>query len=81
MVDTDNNGSIDYSEFVTACINKKDILSKERLRNAFRVFDKDDSGGIDLDELKEVFKMTGNLSDEVYDEMIREFDIDGDGNI
>ena len=39
MVDTDNNGSIDYSEFITACINKEDILSKERLRLAFNIID------------------------------------------
>ena len=72
MVDTDHNGSIDYSEFVTACINKENILSRKRLKAAFRIFDKDNSGGIDMDELKEVFRNSGDISDEVFKEMIRE---------
>lgn len=72
MVDTDNNGSIDYSEFVTACINKENILSRERLKAAFNIFDKDSSGGIDMDELKEVFRNSGNITDDVFKEMIRE---------
>lgn len=72
MVDTDHNGSIDYSEFVTACINKEKILSKERLRNAFNMFDKDNSGGIDTDELKIIFKNSGDIADNVFKEMIKE---------
>jgi len=55
MVDTDNNGAIDYSEFITASIDKQSILSKKRLRAAFRIFDKDGSGAIDVGELKEIF--------------------------
>ena len=72
MVDTDKNGSIDYSEFVTACVNKENILSRKRLKAAFRIFDKDNSGGIDMDELKEVFRNSGDISDDVFKEMIRE---------
>jgi len=72
MVDTDGNGSIDYSEFVTACINKESILSKKRLKAAFRIFDKDNNGGIDMGELKEIFKNSGDISDNVFKEMIRE---------
>ncbi len=30
--DSDNNGFIDYSEFVAATVNKKKLLSKERLK-------------------------------------------------
>ena len=74
MVDTDGNGSIDYSEFVTACINKESILSKKRLKAAFRIFDKDNSGGIDMDELKEIFGNSGKLTKEDVEGMIKEFD-------
>ena len=31
MVDTDGNNCIDYSEFVTACIDRKKFLSMKRL--------------------------------------------------
>jgi calcium-dependent protein kinase len=81
MVDTDGNGSIDYSEFVTACINKESILSKKRLKAAFRIFDKDNSGGIDMDELKEIFNNSGKLTNEEISLMIKEMDINGDGEI
>lgn len=34
-VDTDHNGWIDYSEFISATIDKRKLLSKERLKAAF----------------------------------------------
>lgn len=52
MVDTDQNGCIDYSEFVMATLNKKNLLSEERLEAAFKIFDKDNSGYIDANEIK-----------------------------
>jgi calcium-dependent protein kinase len=39
-VDMDKNGCIDYSEFISATIDKRKLLSKERLRAAFSLFDK-----------------------------------------
>ena len=39
-VDFDKNGSIDYSEFIAATVNKRHLLSKERLKAAFAVFDR-----------------------------------------
>jgi calcium-dependent protein kinase len=38
--DTDQNGHIDYSEFISATIDKKKLLSKERLKLAFSIFDR-----------------------------------------
>ncbi len=40
QLDIDNNGYIDYTEFVLATINKKRLLSKERLYLAFAIFDR-----------------------------------------
>lgn len=39
-VDIDGNGYIDLTEFVMATINKKKLLSHERLVSAFKMFDK-----------------------------------------
>lgn len=39
-VDTNNSGEIDYSEFVTASINRQKLLSKEKLDIVFKMFDK-----------------------------------------
>jgi calcium-dependent protein kinase len=38
--DTDKNGHIDYSEFISATIDKRKLLSKERLKHAFAIFDR-----------------------------------------
>ena len=56
QVDTDNNGCIDFSEFVTATIDRKKFLSQKRLKQAYSMFDNDSSGGIDVQELKDIFK-------------------------
>jgi calcium-dependent protein kinase len=53
-VDTDGSGFIDYSEFVVASINEKQMLSNEKLQAAFRMFDKDGSGSISSEEIKAV---------------------------
>jgi calcium-dependent protein kinase len=39
-VDIDKNGCIDYSEFISATIDKRKLLSKERLKAAFALFDR-----------------------------------------
>ena len=51
-VDIDKSGFIDYSEFVIASINEKQLLTNEKLQAAFKMFDKDGSGSISADEIK-----------------------------
>ena len=75
----------------------KDTDSEEEIREAFRfenslgspwiyhyfsVFDKDGNGYISAAELRHVMTNLGEkLTDEEVDEMIREADIDGDGQV
>lgn len=40
MVDLDKSGEIDYSEFIAATLDRKDMMSKDRLEEAFNMFDK-----------------------------------------
>lgn len=40
IADADGSGEIDYSEWQVATINKYSVLQEEKLRNAFRIFDK-----------------------------------------
>ncbi|XP_063428906.1 calmodulin-like [Mytilus trossulus] len=55
---------------------------QEELREAFRVFDKDGNGFISAAELRHVMTNLGEkLTDGEVDEMIREADTDGDGQV
>src|SRR3954463_5478401 len=82
-VDTDNNGTIDFPEFLTMMARKmKDTDSEEEIREAFKVFDRDNNGFISAAELRHVMTSIGEkLTDDEVDEMIREADQDGDGRI
>ena len=82
-VDADGNGTIDFPEFLTMMARKmKDTDSEDEIREAFRVFDKDGNGFISAAELRHVMTNLGEkLTDEEVDEMIREADIDGDGQV
>ncbi|GFP82121.1 calmodulin [Phtheirospermum japonicum] len=78
MKDTDSE-----EEFLNLMARKmKDTDSEEELKEAFRVFDKDQNGFISAAELRHVMTNLGEkLTDEEVDEMIREADVDGDGQI
>merc|ERR1712007_259423 len=82
-VDADGNGTIDFPEFLSLMARKmKDTDTEEELIEAFKVFDRDGNGFISAAELR--YSMTNlgeKLSDIEVDEMIREADLDNDGQI
>ena len=82
-VDADGNGTIDFPEFLNLMARKmKDTDSEEELHEAFKVFDKGGNGTISAAELRHVMTNLGEkLTDEEVDEMIREADVDGDGEV
>jgi len=65
------------SRFLTDTRDKE-----EEIREAFRVFDRDGTGMISAAELRHVMTNIGEkLSDQEVDEMIREIDVDRDGQV
>ena len=78
--DADGSGFIDYTEFLTATINWRGALSKERLEDAFRAFDTDNSGKITVQELKD-FIGGNDVQEETWISMLEEADTNGDGEI
>lgn len=81
MVDADGNGEIDYSEWIIATVNKKKLLSDDKLQAAFDMFDKDGSGAISPDEIKEVLGIGKKFDDTIWTDIIGEVDDNGDKEI
>ena len=52
VIDSNQNGLIDYSEFIAACLESYNYLKDNHLRQAFSYFEKDNSGSISRDELR-----------------------------
>lgn len=77
------NGSIDFEEFVLMMADKLERSNTEdEIREAFKLFDKDDNGYISVSELKNILTETGEkITPEEANELIKAIDKDGDGKI
>lgn len=58
-VDFDDNGSIEFTEWCTATMDKRKMLSKERLKAAFNIFDANGDGHISFEEVKQLLGRGG----------------------
>ena len=75
-VDYAGNGKINYTEFLVATIEVKDVLSEDKLFALFKYFDTDNSGSITPLNLKEAFAKTGKaLSDSEIHSILAKHDI------
>ena len=78
-------GKAFFNNIRSVAAKNKDMVDSEQLeelKEAFKVFDKDGNGFISAAELRHVMTNLGEkLTDEEVDEMIREADVDGDGQV
>lgn len=77
--DIDGNGTLDCKEFVTVSIHLKKIRSEDHLPKVFNYFDKNGSGYIEIEELKEALSPRGDQK--AIDDIILDVDKDKDGKI
>ena len=75
--DVDNNGKIDYAEFLTAMNLGNKEISENTLREVFNYYDHDGNGVIEAKDIKEIFEDTG-LSDKEIHDLIDEVDLNDD---
>jgi calcium-dependent protein kinase len=80
-VDLDASGYIDYSEFVIACTNEKQLFNDKKLKAAFKMYDTDDSGFIDNSEIKTALNNLTGLTEDQIKEIITQVDKNDDGEI
>ena len=82
VIDSNQNGLIDYSEFIAACLESHNYLKENHLRQAFSYFDKDNSGTISRDELRTCLQGEEFLlSEEEINNLLAGVDQDGDGEV
>mmetsp|Transcript_709 Transcript_709/g.999 ORF Transcript_709/g.999 Transcript_709/m.999 type:complete len:97 (+) Transcript_709:1280-1570(+) len=74
--DTDNSGSIDYTEFLTAAFDKQKLLSQANIRRAFDMLDQDGDGAISTDEIREAFasQASAHSNSQFWEEIVAEVD-------
>ncbi|KAL8171157.1 hypothetical protein V2J09_022961 [Rumex salicifolius] len=78
----DGGASLEFAEFLNliAAKSKEKDTEEEELKEAFKVFDKDQNGFISPSALRQVMINLGEkLTDEEVEQMINEADSDGDG--
>ena len=81
ICDTDHNGYLDYTEFLTATLSWEH-LETETLDAAFSAFDKDGDGSISAKELKFLLEDVDDQMDEaVWEQLLQEGDSDKDGSV
>uniref|UniRef100_A0A914CT85 EF-hand domain-containing protein n=2 Tax=Acrobeloides nanus TaxID=290746 RepID=A0A914CT85_9BILA len=87
--DLDKNGVITFDEFVRLMRNQERHMAKKKydekqLREQFRMFDKDNDGFIEREEMIDIVRelaLGRFFPPEVIDQLFREADVDGDGKI
>ncbi|KAL6642410.1 hypothetical protein ACP70R_020591 [Stipagrostis hirtigluma subsp. patula] len=77
--DIDGNGTLDCKEFVTVSIHLRKIRSEDHLPKVFNFFDKNGSGYIEIEELREAISPRGDQKS--IDDIILDVDKDMDGKI
>ena len=82
VIDSNQNGLIDYTEFIAACLQSYNYLKENHLRSAFSYFDKDNSGTISKEELRQCLTSEDfTLSEQQIAELLNGVDENNDGQI
>ncbi|KAK7241694.1 hypothetical protein SO694_00070192 [Aureococcus anophagefferens] len=89
-IDSDGNGEIEFDEFAQIMSEPARVCRRmqkdewlESMRAAFASFDKDGSGSISVEELREVLveNLGQQVSDDELDRLVKLADANGDGEI
>ena len=82
-LELEGNNEINYEDFVSIVNRReKDVDTEEEVLKAFKFFDKEGNGLININDLKHIMiTVCKNLSEPEIDDMLKEADLDMDGFI
>ena len=82
LLDGDNDGFLEYEEFLRACIDRKQIITTTYLKYAFKFIDKEKTGTLNAQKIINAFVATPNkIIEAVFNNTLNTVDKDGDGII
>ena len=82
LLDGDNDGFLEYEEFLRACIDRSQIITTTYLKYAFKFIDKEKTGTLDAQKIINAFVATPNkIIEAVFNNTLNTVDKDGDGII
>ncbi|KAL6563921.1 Calcium-dependent protein kinase 8 [Orobanche hederae] len=80
--DVDGDGTLNYAEFVAVSVHLRKMANDEHLHKAFAFFDKNGSGYIEIEELRDAFSDEDEANnEEVINAIMHDVDTDKDGRI
>lgn len=68
-MDFNDNGDIDYEEFIRLCIPKEKLFTEENIKNAFSMFDVDKNGFITPQEIIDFIESTRQITEKLKEEI------------
>ena len=85
-IDEDGSGLLEFAEFCQLAakflVEEDEEALKKELKEAFRIYDKEQLGYISIETLKEILRELDNkLTEEDLDSIIEEVDEDGSGTL
>ena len=54
-IDVDKSNDVNFEEFIVAAQDRATMINKDKVVNVFKMFDKNEDGAIDIEEIKTVF--------------------------
>ncbi|KMT14505.1 hypothetical protein BVRB_4g072770 [Beta vulgaris subsp. vulgaris] len=83
--DVTGDGTLNYAEFVAVSVHIRKMANDEHLHRAFSFFDKNKTGFIEVDELRDALNddcdVVANNTEEVINAIMHDVDTDKDGRI
>jgi calcium-dependent protein kinase len=79
-LDGDRDNIIQFEEFLRGVLDKREILTDDVLNYAFNFFDKENSGFIKVENIKDYFIGT-HVNEEIFNNIFNEIDNNHDGKI